>query len=808
MNPLPTPVSEGLSEIQFDLAMMDYFPAMVWGMRLDGTVCYFSKAALAFTGEETIAEASRGWYDRVHPEDRARCFAARHAAFEQRQPFALDFRMLRHDGEYCWVVDQGAPMCNARGEFTGYLGLAHDVTGQHTADELRRERARLVRILETTTDFVGMSSASGLVLFINAAGREMLGLGPDEPLHGHHWEIHPAWAQEIVKEAIPVATGDGSWGGETALLTREGREIPVSQVILAHPDAEGKIEFFSTIMRDLSEQKRAEVARIEWANRYDAAIRASGQVLFDWNSRTNEITYAGDLERMLGYTAAEMSGGLDVLRRLIHPFDLETFDQEVHRVVGTRDPFLHEFRVRHQDGSYRCIGAKGYFFLDREGQIGRMVGFFADVTVQRQAQEALTQAHEGLEARVEERTAELTRAYAVNLDRALQQEAVAHLGRQALRGTPLGVLLEEAATLVRKILRVDYSSVFQLAPDGTDLIAAAQAGWPDPAVGNRAALGTRSQSGYTLLTGAPVLVPDMAAETRFTPSETVVKHGVVSGVSVVIEGGESPLGVLCAFRTARHDFAPEDVHFLQATANVLTEAIQRQRADESIRLARETAEIANRAKSEFLSRMSHALRTPLNAILGFTQLLEVDAPTPSQAESIGHISRAGKNLLALINEVLDIAHLEADGAGLLAQPLVAAVPVPLVTAPQAHLARTVLYIEDQALNLHLVERILQPYPHYRLLTATHGQSGLEIARAQRPDLILLDLNLPDMRGDEVLDRLKKDPATRAIPIVMVSAHAMGARAQQLLEQGASAYISKPYKVAELLRVIEEMLARG
>ena len=100
------PSSEGLSEIQFDLAMMDDFPAMVWGMKLDGTVCYFSKAAQAFSGDAAGAD----WYERVHPEDRERCFATMHAAFAQRAPFDLQFRMRRHDGVYRWVVDRGAPM--------------------------------------------------------------------------------------------------------------------------------------------------------------------------------------------------------------------------------------------------------------------------------------------------------------------------------------------------------------------------------------------------------------------------------------------------------------------------------------------------------------------------------------------------------------------------------------------------------------------------------------------------------------------------------------------------------------------------
>ena len=165
MNPPSRAGSEGLSAIQFDLAMMDDFPAMVWGMKLDGTVCYFSKAALAFSGAASVADASADWYARVHPEDRERSFATLHAAFEKRMPFDLQFRMRRHDGQYRRVVDRGAPMRNARGEIAGYLGVAHDVTEQYTADELRRESARLVRILEATTDFVGMSAAPAIVLY-------------------------------------------------------------------------------------------------------------------------------------------------------------------------------------------------------------------------------------------------------------------------------------------------------------------------------------------------------------------------------------------------------------------------------------------------------------------------------------------------------------------------------------------------------------------------------------------------------------------------------------------------------------------
>jgi hypothetical protein len=127
--------------------------------------------------------------------------------------------------------------------------------------------------------------------------------------------------------------------------------------------------------------------------------------------------------------------------------------------------------------------------------------------------------------------------------------------------------------------------------------------------------------------------------------------------------------------------------------------------------------------------------------------------------------------------------------------------------PEPNKPHTILYIEDQDLNLRLVERILATRPQYRLLTAMLGAEGADLARAEKPDLILLDLNLPDMTGDAVLYRLKSDPETRRIPVIMVSADAMGERNDQLLRLGASGYLTKPYKLDEFLRVIEAALSR-
>jgi PAS domain S-box-containing protein len=959
--------SSGAAQVEL-LSQVTHDVVWDWDLRTNVVVC--NAAFIESLGQppSEYHAAHHWWRTRAHPKDIDRITALYDEAMKAgATSVSYEYRIRDRQDQYVTLDSRACLIRDSSGTLIRLLVASRDISKRRDAEQAQ---ARFMRILEATTDYAGMATVDGYPFYINAAGRKMLGIELDEPLEFHLSACHPEWANEIIlKEAIPTAIRDGYWRGENALLHRDGREIPVSQVLLSHRDADGNVEFISTIVRDLTDRKREEIERMEWANRYDAAIRASGQILFDWNSATNEITYAGDVERLFGYRPVEMAGGLTRFRELIDPADLPRFDERLQQITATRDPFHLEFRLRHKSGRWVYLDARGYFFLDRRGQIGRMVGFFADVTAERTAKEEIAQAHGSLEQRVADRTAELARASALLEDRAHRQEAVAKLGQRALGGEPLGKLMEEAVETIQGVLRVDRCALLALTHDGTELVVRALVGWPEEVRGIRVPIGRNSQSGYTLLTGEPVLMADAATETRFTPSSWIVDAGLKSGLTVLVKGAEGPLGVLATFTMAQRNFLPEDVHFLQSVANVLTAAIQRERAEESIRQAREQAELASRAKSEFLSRMSHELRTPLNAILGFTQLMELENVAPSLAESVHHISQAGKHLLSLINEVLDISRIDAgrfalalepidvraflnealerirnfaqrhnvtaalqvseneappfqvladrqrlhqvvfnllsnavkynrpgghvdvsyradgpnvriavadtgrgiepdklarlflpferlgaestdvEGAGIglaLSRGIVNALqgelkvesragegstfwvtlpqagdqavsaeeikaviaPIPPAPAKTAAYARhTLLYIEDQDLNLRLVERVLNPLPQYRLLTALQGGAGLNLAREQLPDLILLDLNLPDMTGDEVLHQLKSDPKVRHIPVIMVSADVMGDRIQHLLRLGASGYLTKPYKLEQFLKTIEDALAK-
>ncbi len=120
--------------------------------------------------------------------------------------------------------------------------------------------------------------------------------------------------------------------------------------------------------------------------------------------------------------------------------------------------------------------------------------------------------------------------------------------------------------------------------------------------------------------------------------------------------------------------------------------------------------------------------------------------------------------------------------------------------------RTILYVEDNLSNLTLIEQMLAEQPHFKLITATQGQLGIELARQHSPDLILLDLHLPDLPGWEVLSRLQRHEATREIPVVIISADATSRQIKRLMAAGARAYLTKPLDVQEFFRVINETSA--
>ncbi len=259
-----------------------------------GVIRLFNRAAeklLGYSSAEVVGRATPELF--YTPEDlRAR---AAQLSGELGDPVAAGFEALsvvarigriderestylRRDGVGVRVQISVAAIHDDAGAVTGYVGIFHDITER---EALERERSQLAAILDTTRDFVAISDGQQHGWYINREGLRMTGISRSGP--GNTYEmsrVHPAWAMERIRaEALPAAKAKGSWLGETALVDAGGREIPVSQLVMAHFDRSGRLEFISSVARDISELKRAQEDRERARQEAEQANAAKSQFL-------------------------------------------------------------------------------------------------------------------------------------------------------------------------------------------------------------------------------------------------------------------------------------------------------------------------------------------------------------------------------------------------------------------------------------------------------------------------------------------------------------------------------------------------
>jgi signal transduction histidine kinase len=162
--------------------------------------------------------------------------------------------------------------------------------------------------------------------------------------------------------------------------------------------------------------------------------------------------------------------------------------------------------------------------------------------------------------------------------------AIHELAQQSRGGVNLLALLDKAVIAVRQAVGVEYCGVQELLADGRSLLLRAGAGWKVGYVG-QATMSAKNHSvaSFTLLSPQPVIVKNLAKETRFSRSTLLREHGAVSGLSVAIAGRDRPFGVLSAYTASERRFSSEEIRFLQAFSSVLALAIERKRAEESLR---------------------------------------------------------------------------------------------------------------------------------------------------------------------------------------------------------------------------------
>ena len=186
--------------------------------------------------------------------------------------------------------------------------------------------------------------------------------------------------------------------------------------------------------------------------------------------------------------------------------------------------------------------------------------------------------------------------------------------------------------------------------------------------------------------------------------------------------------------------------------------------------------------------LSHELLPQLNAIIGFAERLKLKSESD---ENVQQILTTARGLLDVINR----ESTDAPDSG-------------RATGPGPNERCDVLYIEDNSRIFASVKLLLGSRRSLKVLQAINGETGIALAQTQGPKLILLDLDLPDIHGSEVIQQLQKDSATARIPVVVISGDATPSQIERLLVLGARNYLTKPFEVESFLAVIDEVMQKN
>jgi len=277
----------------------------------------------------------------------------------------------------------------------GELALTFNSTAIQTSgliDELgrrARENAMLAGILAATTDIVGTAAPDGRALYLNRAGRTMLGLSEHEDIGSYSIaDFHPPEeAGRILHTVLPAAAQSGLWSGESVLRSHAGMDIPVSQVIIAHKNADGAVDYYSSIMRDTVHAKMLE-------RRMHASVEFHLKLLQEFPNPIWRVGTDGKCNYVnrawLEFTGRPLEQELgDGWADGVHPDDREHCLGTFLSAFNRREPFVMEYRMHHCDGSYHWLLDHGAPFTDLDGEFAGYLGTCYDINERRQYESQL-----------------------------------------------------------------------------------------------------------------------------------------------------------------------------------------------------------------------------------------------------------------------------------------------------------------------------------------------------------------------------------------------------------------------------------
>lgn len=785
-----------------------------WSSSPDGSeIIYISPAFEEIWGRTctSLYANPEQWIESIHPDDRSRVKQAFRDKLLQNN-FDEEYRIVRPDGTERWIRDRAFTIGSATGQVNRVIGIAEDITAQRQVRHFLSEQNELLeQIFDNTHTLIAYLDTNFNFLRANKAYLAADNKKETDIIGRNHFDLYPNEENErifrkVVETGIPYHAmakpfeyeyspekGVTHWNWSLQPVREDDAVIGVLLVLL-----------------DVTEQIKAQEVALQNKKILQKAQEIGHFGGWDWNIVTNELHWTDGVYRIFDLQWSGFDGYTTFLGT-IHPNDREEVIEAINRSLAEKIPYDIEHRIIRGDGEIRYVHEKGEIQFDDEGKPLGIKGVVQDITERKLIESELEGYRKNLESLVEARTEELQQSMSLlrrenevrkHIETSLLQSKEEAERANRLKSEFLGRMSHELRTPLNAIL--GFGQLLEIEnlekQQGEYVSEILTAGKHLLEMINEVLDLSKIETGGVTL--------DM----QYIPLSEVLAD------SISMVGSMAKSKAVEIINHVNLNFSPclyvDHLRFMQVITNILTNAIKYNSSPGTVTI--ETEYDGKGALSLLISDTGTGI--PIDAQETIFEPFNRLGAEYSEIEGTGIGLTIANKLAKMMHCQIGLKSRLGEGSTFWIRcPLVNADTeksdvdqndTPRVLLNPAEQSKQIIYIEDNPANLRLVQHVISRLERVTLYSAPNAELGIELACSKKPDLILLDINLPGIDGFEALKVLADLPETSQIPVVAISAAAMPRDIERGLQAGFKRYITKPIQISVLLDVLGEELAIG
>ncbi|WP_305908327.1 PAS domain S-box protein [Methylomarinum sp. Ch1-1] len=679
----------------------------------------------------------------------------------------------RKDGRPYWVKTTITPFFDNQGRPYQYVSIRTDITDIKTAEQRLRLAQRALAASNSAISIVDARQADRPLIYVNPAFERITGYRQDEVLGKNCRLLQREDRDQPALVELRQALTEGRDAKVLLRNYRKNGDLFWNQLHIAPVfDESSQLTHFVGIAEDVSESLKATEALEKSEERLRRGQLYANIGTWEWDISSGQIYWSESIGPLFGLPKGDLSTRYDRFMDAIHPDDRQAVNDAINNCIENDTEYNIEHRVIWPDGTVRWLQEHGAVRRSSEGRPLQMLGVVQDIGDRKQAEQALIDARD-----------------AANRANQAKSDFLSSMSHE-LR-TPLNAIigfgqLMELDELLGETHRDDVREILNAGRHLLDLI-------------NDILDLAKLESGRLSLSLEPVMIGPLIEECLSLVQTLADKR------QIRLRHKKLDAAVAQSDRT----------RLKQALLNLLSNAIKynRDSGDVTIevislgeeRLGIQVTDTGHGIAAERLPELFH----PFNRL---------DAEN-SGVEGTGIGLTITHRIVAMMGGAVHVESEVGVGSRFLIELPQSAQPQPNYrSAPSSSLSSTaadvmpgenlVLYIEDNPSNLRLVNQILERRKHIHLLTAHTAELGIELARTRRPDLILLDINMPSMNGYQVIKVLQSELDLKTIPVVAITANAMPRDIARGKQAGFAEYLTKPLDIKQFHAVMNRFLNRN